>query len=152
VKNSSNLGILLSIACILFGVLSCDPSYEYDFYVENNSSRDLLAKIQVQAAKDQFTTQTDTIHAKSTKLVYTDESWGQVRNIAQPSDSVPAYTNIKSLALAVIDSAKKDSIYYRQDPVDYSKWQHSGVTSGPGKSTYTFVVDNTLIPDTLAAK
>jgi Tfp pilus assembly protein PilE len=133
-------GIFLIITCIVFGILSCDPTYEYDFYVENTSARDITALIQVQDQKDHYTTQTDTLRSNTTKLVYTDESWGQTRNIAQPSDSVPAYTKIKSLKIAV-----KDSVCYQQDPVDFSKWQHTGILSGPGKSQYTFVVDSTVV-------
>jgi hypothetical protein len=140
IKISRTVGMFLSIAGFIYITVSCDPTYEYDFYVENTSIRDITALTQVQDQKDQYTTQTDTIRSNTTKLVYTDESWGQTRNIAQPSDSVPAYTKIKSFKIAV-----KDSVCYQQDPVDFSKWQHSGVVSGPGKSQYTFVVDSTIV-------
>lgn len=144
-KILSTVSVFLSITGIVLGTLSCEPTYQYDFYIENDSSQDITTLIQVQDKKDSYTTQTDTIRSNATKLIYTDESWGQVRNIAQPSDSVPAYTKIKSLKIAVKNSAQKDSIYYIQDPVDFSKWKHTGVLTGPGKSQYTFVVDTFIV-------
>jgi len=138
-------GIFLIITCIIFGILSCDPMYEYDFYVQNTTSKNIISLIQTQDKKDHYVTDTIPIPSDSTVMIYKDESWGQVRNIAQPSDSVPAYTNLTSLQICVINSAQTDSVCYNQDPIDFSKWQHAGVLTGPGKSQYTFIVDSSIV-------
>jgi hypothetical protein len=146
IKISIKIGIPLSLACLILGAISCDPTYQYDFYVENTTAKDVKAVILIKGQKDVFTFDTIAVPSNDTKLIYTDENWGQVRNIAQPSDSVPAYTNIGSFQITVETSALTDSVCYQQIPVDFSKWQHSGVLTGPGKSEYTFIVDSTIAP------
>jgi hypothetical protein len=137
--------MLLCILCSAVSLMTCDPSYEYDFYVQNTTLKNVTVIIQIQNQKDQYIPDTIPLPPDSTCEIYTDESWGQTRNIAQPSDSVPAYSNIRTFQIAVKNSAKIDSVCYQQDPINFALWQHTGVVSGPGKSMYTFVVDSTIV-------
>ncbi len=145
-------GLLLCILCFAVSLMTCDPTYEYDFYVQNATLKNVVVIAQVQNQNDQYVFDTIPLSSDSACLIYSDENWGQTANIAQPSDSVPAYPKIRLLQIALKDSSigflqmsVKDSVCYQQDPVNFALWQHTGVVSGPGKSIYTFVVDSTIV-------
>jgi hypothetical protein len=125
--------------------MTCDPSYEYDFYVQNATLKNVIVIAQTQNQNDQYVSDTIPLSSDSACLIYSDENWGQTANIAQPSDSVPAYYKIRLLQIAVKNSAGTDSVCYQQNPINFALWQHAGVVSGPGKSIYTFVVDSTIV-------
>jgi len=143
------IGIALIVACFSLGTITCDSMYEYDFYVQNVSVRNIKAIVQIQTQQGRYAIDTFPIPPDSSALIYRDENWGQIRNIAAPSDSIPAYTNIGSLQISIKNSSQKDTVIYNQNPLNFSLWRQSGVVTGPGKSQYSFIVDSTIIPDSL---
>jgi hypothetical protein len=130
---------LLFISAVAF--LTCDPMYQYDFYIHNELPLNIKATIQIKTGTNTHTTDTFFVQSDSVRLMYSDENWGTVRTISAPSDSVAAYTALDSLCIYVNDSL----LCLPQSPLDFSKWQHAGVDSGPGSSVYTFIVDSSVI-------
>lgn len=142
--NNLNYFRTIPIGILIFLFLQCDPGYEYNFYIQNNSSKHISGHFlnRGENSTDPRFYKHDSfdIITKAIKLIFHEAGLGTVSNLTQTPDTLKQYYCIDSLYIYVDTNLK-----YQQTPIDFTKWQHSGVLDGEGTSNYTFVVTDSLL-------
>jgi hypothetical protein len=123
-----------------FLLFSCDPGYQYEFYFNNETSREVSVhykkmSLPVEPNEDFALTP---VPSKTKVLLFQDKGMGWVGDLADTT----CYENISCIRVW-IDSMMvfcHYSLRYRQCPTDGRLWDHAGTLQGAGKSSYIFTL------------